>query len=177
MKNFKIFIYLIILFFPTTSYSLIEVDITRGNLNPLPIAVSPLFSDKESQLNLKKNLDIENLGLEIADVVKDNLKRTGLFNPLDKDAFLEEKLAVESIRKKPTKGETLIPLTKVHEGEMAIVVYHDENGDGELNTGLFWRPKEGFAFSNNYIPKGPPKFEKATVNMIHGEIINITLNY
>ena len=55
MKNFKIFIYLIILFFPTTSYSLIEVDITRGNLNPLPIAVSPLFSDKESQLNLKKN--------------------------------------------------------------------------------------------------------------------------
>ena len=60
---------------------------------------------------------------------------------------------------------------------MAIVVYHDENGDGELNTGLFWRPKEGFAFSNNYIPKGPPKFEKATVNMIHGEIINITLNY
>ena len=96
---------------------------------------------------------------------------------LDKDAFLEEKLAVESIRKKPTKGETLMPLTKVHEGEMAIVVYHDENGDGELNTGLFWRPKEGFAFSNNYIPKGPPKFEKATVNMIHGEIINITLNY
>ena len=96
---------------------------------------------------------------------------------LDKDSFLEEKLAVESIRKKPTKGETLIPLTKVHEGAMAIVVYHDENGDGELNTGLFWRPKEGFAFSNNYIPKGPPKFEKATVNMIHGEIINITLNY
>ena len=90
MKNFKIFIYLIILFFPTTSYSLIEVDITRGNLNPLPIAVSPLFSDKESQLNLKKNLDIENLGLEIADVVKNNLKRTGLFNPLDKKAFLQK---------------------------------------------------------------------------------------
>ena len=90
MKNFKIFIYLIILFFPTTSYSLIEVDITRGNLNPLPIAVSPLFSDKESQLNLKKNLDIENLGLEIADVVKNNLRRTGLFNPLDKKAFLQK---------------------------------------------------------------------------------------
>ena len=96
---------------------------------------------------------------------------------LDKYTFLKEKLAVESIRKKPTKGETIIPLTKVHEGIMAIVVYHDENSDGELNTGIFWRPKEGFAFSNNYIPKGPPKFKKAAVSMIHGKQINIVLNY
>ena len=96
---------------------------------------------------------------------------------LDRDTFLKEELAVESIRKKPTKGETLIPLTKVHGGIMAIVVYHDENNDGELNTGLFWRPKEGFAFSNNYIPKGPPKFKKAALNMIHGKQINISLNY
>ena len=54
MKIYKTFIYLIILFFPSTSYSIIEVDITRGNLNPLPIAVSPLFSDKESQSKLKE---------------------------------------------------------------------------------------------------------------------------
>ena len=96
---------------------------------------------------------------------------------INKNTFLKEKLAVESIRKKPTKGETTIPLTKVHEGIMAIVVYHDENSDGELNTGLFWRPKEGFAFSNNYIPKGPPRFKKAAVNMFHGKQINIVLNY
>ena len=34
---------------------------------------------------------------------------------LDKETFLKEELAVESIRKKPTKGETIIPLTKVNE--------------------------------------------------------------
>tara|TARA_Y100000590_G_scaffold408344_1_gene499348 strand:+ start:387 stop:1733 length:1347 start_codon:yes stop_codon:yes gene_type:complete len=90
MKNFKILIYLIIIFFPSTSNALIEVDITRGNLNPLPVAVSPLFSDKESLNNIKKELDIENLGLEISNVVKDNLKRTGLFNPLNKEAFLQK---------------------------------------------------------------------------------------
>ena len=78
MKNFKILIYLIIIFFPSTSNALIEVDITRGNLNPLPVAVSPLFSDKESVNNIKKELDIENLGLEISNVVKDNLKTTKL---------------------------------------------------------------------------------------------------
>ena len=95
----------------------------------------------------------------------------------DKETFLKEELAVESIRKKPTKGETIIPLTKVHEGQVAIVVYHDEDGNGELKTGLFWQPKEGFAFSNSYTPKGPPKFKKASIELVHGESVIIELNY
>ena len=96
---------------------------------------------------------------------------------MDKKSFLKEDLAVESIRKKPTKGETIIPLTKIHEGQIAIVAYHDEDGSGELKTGLFWTPKEGFAFSNNYTPKGPPKFKKASIKLIHGEPVIIELNY
>ena len=96
---------------------------------------------------------------------------------MDKRSFLNEDLAAESIRKKPSKGETIIPLTKVHEGKIAIVVYHDEDGNGELKTGLFWAPKEGFAFSNNYTPKGPPKFKKASIELIHGEPVIIELNY
>ena len=95
----------------------------------------------------------------------------------DKESFLKEELAVESIRKKPTKGKTVIPLSKVHEGQIAIVVYHDEDGNGELKTGFLWRPKEGFAFSNNYTPKGPPKFMKAAIELFHGGPVVIELNY
>ena len=94
-----------------------------------------------------------------------------------KDSFLKEDEAVETVRKKVNKGEVVVPLTKIHEGQIAIVVYHDEDGDGELKTGLFWRPKEGFAFSNNYSPKGPPKFSKASINLVHGEPVYIELNY
>ena len=94
-----------------------------------------------------------------------------------KDSFLKEDEAVEAVRKKVNKGEVVVPLTKIHEGKIAIVVYHDEDGDGELKTGLFWRPKEGFAFSNNYSPKGPPKFSKASINLVHGEPVYIELNY
>ena len=65
----------------------------------------------------------------------------------------------------------------IHEGEIAIVVYHDEDGNGELKTGMFWRPKEGFAFSNNYSPKGPPKFKKAAIMLEHGVPVEIELNY
>ena len=96
---------------------------------------------------------------------------------MDKKNFLKEDQSAESIRKKPSKGETIIPLTKVHEGQIAIVVYHDEDGNGELKTGLFWAPKEGFAFSNNYTPKGPPSFKKASIELIHGEPVIIELNY
>ena len=94
-----------------------------------------------------------------------------------KDSFLKEDEAVEAVRKKVNKGKVVVPLTKIHEGEIAIVVYHDEDGDGKLKTGLFWRPKEGFAFSNNYNPKGPPKFKKASILLEHGVPVEIELNY
>ena len=94
-----------------------------------------------------------------------------------KESFLKEDEAVEAVRKKVNKGEVIVPLTKIHEGQIAIVVYHDEDGDGELKTGLFWRPKEGFAFSNNYSPKGPPKFKKAAIILEHGVPVEIELNY
>jgi len=94
-----------------------------------------------------------------------------------KDSFLKEDEAVEAVRKKVNKGKVVVPLTKIHEGQIAIVIYHDEDGDGELKTGLFWRPKEGFAFSNNYNPKGPPKFKKAAIMLEHGVPVEIELNY
>ncbi len=87
-----LFRYLLILIFliPLNSFALIEVDITRGNLTPLPIAVSPLSLDEESKQNLKKISKKEDLGSEISIVVENNLKKSGLFNPLNKDSFLQK---------------------------------------------------------------------------------------
>ena len=79
----------LILLIPTKSFALIEVDITRGNLNPLPIAVSPLSIDNESKQNFEKILKKKNIGSEISSVIENNLKISGLFNPLNKDAFLQ----------------------------------------------------------------------------------------
>ena len=92
MRNKKLFIYffLFFLFKISNSYSLIQVDITRGNLDPLPIAVSSLSLDKKSKTLSNNQLGIENLGLEISKVVENNLKQTGLFDTLDKDSFLQK---------------------------------------------------------------------------------------
>ena len=88
MKKFFI-LFLVVFFIPFKSFGLIEVDITRGNLNPLPIAVSPLSIDESSKKNFQKILDKENIGSEISSIVEKNLKTSGLFNPLNKDAFLQ----------------------------------------------------------------------------------------
>ena len=84
------FLFILFIFFPVHSFALIEVDITRGNLNPLPVAVSPLSIDKNSNKEFKKILNKDNLGSNISEVVENNLKQSGLFNPLKKDAFLQK---------------------------------------------------------------------------------------
>ena len=83
-KIFFIFLFL----FHFNAHALIEVDITRGNLNPLPVAVSPLSIDAVSKKEFEKILNKKNIGSEISKIVENNLKTSGLFNPLDKNAFL-----------------------------------------------------------------------------------------
>ena len=90
MKKIKAIILLMFVIFPLKLHALIEVDITRGNLNPLPIAVSALYSDKDTSEALKKEIKIDQIGNEISTVIENNLKATGLFNPLDKKAFLQK---------------------------------------------------------------------------------------
>ena len=87
---YKKLLTIFLILFPLNSFALIEVDITRGNLSPLPVAVSSLSSSDEDKEALKKQLKIEDLGLEISKVVENNLKKSGLFNPLDKEAFLQK---------------------------------------------------------------------------------------
>ena len=88
-KLFFIFIIYVILK-PSISFSLVEIDITRGNLDPMPISVSPFFSDKITDDKIKNNLNIENLGLELSKIIENNLEKTGLFDAIEKEAFLQK---------------------------------------------------------------------------------------
>jgi len=92
MSKYKLLVIIFVIIFlkTNTSYSLVQVDITRGNLDPLPIAVSPLSQNEKSKKDFKKVIDLDDLGSEISKVVENNLKQSGLFNPLSKDAFLQK---------------------------------------------------------------------------------------
>ena len=57
----------------------IEVDINKGDVKPLPIAIPAFGGDR---------------GADIAQVISANLERSGLFAPLDPKSFSEQKLDV-----------------------------------------------------------------------------------
>ena len=87
MKKISFFLLFNILLL-SKSFALIEVDITRGNLDPLPIAVSPLHVDIKSQEF--DGIKIKELGGEISKIIETNFRSTGLFNPLKKEAFVQK---------------------------------------------------------------------------------------
>ena len=88
MYKFFLIIFFNLLLLNNKLYALIEIDITRGNLDPLPIAVSPLHVDIKSETY--KDLQIKELGNDISKIIERNFKNTGLFNPLKKEAFVQK---------------------------------------------------------------------------------------
>ena len=70
--------------------ALVQVDITRGNLDPLPIAVSPLYVEPGSKDIKQKDKIIKNIGEEISKIIEVNFRRSGFFNPLKKDSFVQK---------------------------------------------------------------------------------------
>ena len=57
--------------------ALVEIDVNKGNIEPLPIAITDFLSG-------------DTMGAQIAGVVAADLQRSGLFAPIDKGAFIEK---------------------------------------------------------------------------------------
>ena len=120
-------------------------------------------------------------GVQAADVrvTLDNLKPdTGhLMVALYDSAqgFSEDKGAVEAIRK-PVKGDSLvITFTGIDDGEYAIAVFQDVNGDGELDTNLLGMPREPWGFSLDADGgMGPPDFTDAAFT-VDGETVDMRI--
>lgn len=70
----------------------IEVDITRGNVDPLPIAITDLAPAEPIETGAGT---LEEIGEKISSVVAADLERSGLFRPIDPKAFIEEPTAAQ----------------------------------------------------------------------------------
>jgi uncharacterized protein (DUF2141 family) len=71
-----------------------------------------------------------------------------LFN--DANAFPRDDSKVLRTVKAPITGShALCQFAGIAAGDYAMVVYHDENGDGEFNQNAFGMPEEGYGFSRD----------------------------
>jgi len=76
-------------------------------------------------------------------------------------------------------GKSTILLKDIADGEYAITVIHDENGNGELDTNFIGMPKEGVGVSNNAKGSfGPPSYEDAKFQLSKKSLtLSITIKY
>ncbi len=61
-------------------------------------------------------------------------------------------------------------------GDYAVMVSHDENGNGRLDTNVLGMPVEGYGFSNNPNVMRKPTFDEARIALpAAGAAIDVTL--
>ncbi len=73
--------------------AVLDVDITEGNVDPLPVAISDFFETEEGD---------ERFGKRIPEIIRNNLVRSGLFEAIDPGAFVQ---TPEAMQLRPRFGD------------------------------------------------------------------------
>ena len=85
----------------------------------------------------------------------------------DRERFLKQ--CAYSASAPAQAGETVLKVNDVPPGTWAVLAYHDENGNRELDRNFIGIPKENYGFSRNAPSRfGPPKFDDAAIELREG---------
>ena len=74
----------------------------------------------------------------------------------------------------PIQTDAVYQIDDMPSGDVAVLVYVDENENGLIDKNFIGIPKEPLGFSNNYRPKGPPVFGRAKFSV--GEAKSTTID-
>ena len=72
---------------PQPAEAALEIDIKQGYVEPLPIAVTDLYGESEAT---------QETGRRVAEVISSNLRRSGLFEPIDRGAFIQDPASLQA---------------------------------------------------------------------------------
>lgn len=103
--------------------------------------------------------------------------RCGLFSSADgfREPGREMRGAVAPIK----NGQATCVFNGIPAGTYAVAVFHAEQNETRMETGLFGKPKQGYGFSNNPSTTfGPPNFSSAAFEYKGGNLhLPVTLSY
>ena len=85
----------------------------------------------------------------------------------DKDGFLNDPNRFAAVALKANAArKSAVVLTNLDPGQYAIILFHDENGNGKLDKNALGVPTEPYGFSNNVQGfLGPPAFRSAVMQI------------
>ena len=103
--------------FSSDGYAELRIDITKGKVEPIPIAVTDVMdpSGKSS-----------NYGADVSNVIASDLERSGLFKPINKKAFIQSS---EDIRTLPRFGDW-----RVINAQALVQIHASIISDGRLRV-------------------------------------------
>lgn len=100
-----------------------------------------------------------------------------MYNSKNKGSFtiIGQEFKVLEFKAEGVNGKYVIK--DLLEGEYAIAIYHDENGDKKCNTNLIGIPKEGYGFTRLKKVWSRPKFDDSKILLNKDLTVPINLNY
>ena len=134
----------------------------------LILAIALLFStlifsqeSEKTNLNNSKNITVSVVNA-LSDVGKVHF---ALYN---KENFRKEVLQAKSAIIK--NGKSTVIFKNVLEGNYAIVCYHDENENNQMDFQENGMPIENYGTSNNALSFGPPQFENSKFEVLDKDL-------
>ena len=87
------------------------------------------------------------------------------FQVLDAETWKSASRPVAAVSARVTQSTMRFVLRDLRPGKLAIRMFQDEDGNGQLDTNLLGIPTEGWGFSGPPASMGPPSFEEAAFEL------------
>jgi uncharacterized protein (DUF2141 family) len=122
---------------------------------------------------LSQNANAADLTIDISDIEKGKGHvLVALFS--GKESY-DSGTSVKAAKVKAESEKESVIFKDLIDGEYAVKMYQDENGNNELDSNMMGIPKEGYGFSNNVGLFGAPKYEEAKFIVKDNTLIKVDL--
>jgi len=101
--------------------------------------------------------------------------RAGIYN--SPDTFPKEGKAMARTAVPAKAGSVTLQFTDLPPGKYAVILYHDENNDGQMDRRFGMIPIEGYGLSNNIKASGKPAFDQCAFDIPETKRQTIDLKY
>lgn len=125
-----------------------------------------------------RNVHAEDYQLKVRlEGVKNNRGMVHVALYSDAKTFRKTAYALQIIKVPAAEGMLSAEFSGIPAGQYAILAFHDEDENGEMNKRLGMIPLEGYALSNNPKVMGPPTFKDSAFDIPATQEVTLIFHY